>query len=226
MIIAIHQPQYLPWLGYFHKMLKADIFVILDDVQYKKNEWQNRNKIRTLKSWQWLTVPVQHNFGQNIDRVEIVKTSNWQRKHYHALVINYGKSPYFKKYEPFIRSTYDRPWEYLIDLNIHFIEFLFKALGGKAKIIKSSGLNVALHKTERLVEICKKLKADSYISGNGASEYIDLELFKKNGIKVIFQDFKHPHYKQVYSNFEPGMSVVDLLFNHGERSLEVLKGKS
>ena len=224
MIVAIHQPQYLPWLGYFDKIERCDIFVLLDDVQYKKNEWQNRNKIRAARRWQWITVPVRYRFGQMINQVKIDNNVDWRGSHYKSLVINYNKAPYFKDYEPFFKMTYERNWGYLTDINTHFIEYLVKSLGITTKLMRSSQLLTEGQKTERLVEICKKLGADTYLSGQGAREYLDLSQFEEEGIKVLFQDFNHPTYKQVYNNFEPFMSIVDLLFNYEDKSLEVLRG--
>ncbi len=170
-------------------------------------------------------MPVEYDFKQSINEVKTVKTSNWRKSHYNSLVVNYSKAPYFKDYEPFFKATYGQTWEKLADLNIHFIKFLAQAFGIGAKLIKSSELKVDLCRTERLVEICKRLKADTYLSGVGAKAYLDLELFNKSGIKVIFQDFKHPDYLQAYPGFEPAMSAIDLLFNYGKRSLEILKGE-
>ena len=225
MILAIHQPQYIPWMGYFDKIDKADKFVLLDDVQYKKNEWQNRNKIRTVKRGQWLTVPVIHRFGQKVNQVKIDNSKNWRKEHYKTLVTNYNKAPYFKNHEPFFKITYEHNWEYLVDINIHFIEYLIRSLGISTKLIRSSQLAIKAQKTERLVEICKKLEADIYLSGEGARAYLDLDYFKQNKIEVLFQNFQHPHYAQVYDNFEPFMSIVDLLFNYGDKSLRVLRGE-
>ena len=110
MIVAIHQPQYLPWLGYFNKMMASDIFCYLDNVQYKKNEWQNRNKILSKDGWQWLTVPVLHRFGQDIREIVINSTERWRHKHLQALQTNYAKAPFFKKYFPEIQSLYETDW--------------------------------------------------------------------------------------------------------------------
>lgn len=224
MIVAIHQPQYLPWLGYFDKIDKADIFVLLDDVQYKKNEWQNRNKIRTANGWQWITVPVRYRFGEKINQIKIDNSGDWREEHHKSLVINYNKAPCFKDYESFFKASFTNNWEYLVDINIHFIKYLIKSIGITTKLISSSELVIEGQKTERLVEICKKLGADTYLSGEGAREYLELSQFEKEGINVKFQDFNHPIYKQVYNNFEPFMSVVDLLFNYGQKSLKVLRG--
>lgn len=225
MIVAIHQPQYLPWLGYFDKIDRADTFVLLDDVQYKKNEWQNRNKIRTANGWQWITVPVRYRFGEEIDQVKINANGDWRKDHCQSLMFSYNRAPFFKEYEAFFKMIYERDWEYLVDINIHFIEYLVKSLGISTRLIKASGLEAQGQKTERLVEICKRLEADTYLSGEGGKEYLDLDCFKRNKIKVVFQKFKHPVYRQVYSGFEPFMSIVDLLFNYGDNSLKILKGQ-
>ena len=134
------------------------------------------------------------------------------------------RSAYFKKHEPFFKDAYARNWEYLAGINIHFINYLTDALGINARVIRSSALGIRGKKTARLVEICKNLGADTYLSGKGARAYLDLERFREQGIEVLFQDFKHPVYKQVYNNFEPFMSVVDLLFNRGDESLGILRG--
>lgn len=228
MICAIHQPQYLPWLGYFDKMRRSDVFVLLDDVQYKKNEWQNRNKIKTPQGWQWLTVPVHHTFGEKINEVLINNATNWGKKHLHALVVNYSGAFYSKDYKDFFEGVYNKQWKYLCELNIYLIKKLSAFLGIKTRLIKSSELQVEGQKTERLVHICKKLKADTYLSGKGAREYLELNLFKSKNIKVIFQDFKHPVYPQMRwrnfgDNFQPNMSVIDLLFNCGKESLKILQ---
>ncbi|PIZ15507.1 hypothetical protein COY51_04980 [Candidatus Desantisbacteria bacterium CG_4_10_14_0_8_um_filter_39_17] len=228
MIIAIHQPQYLPWLGYFDKIDKSDKFVLLDDVQFKKNEWQNRNRIKTAGSggWQWITVPVIHRFGQKINEVKINNQENWCKKHLHQLETNYFKSPHFPQYYDFLKETYARKWENLSEVNIYFIEYLTKTLGIKKQLVKSSDLKVSGEKTDRLVNICKMLNANIYLSGVGAKEYIEIEKFEKEKIKVIFQDFHHPVYKQLYGEFIPNLSVVDLLFNYGDESLKILRGNT
>jgi len=214
---AIHQPQYLPWLGYFDKIQRSDFFVLLDDVQYKKSEWQNRNKIKTHQGWQWLTVPVHYTFGQKINEVLINNNTNWCEKHYRTLVTNYSTAPYFNDYKDFFKEVYNKRWKYLCELNIYLIRNLATFLGIKTELVKSSELQVNEQKTDRLVHICKKLQANVYLSGDGAREYLDLSLFANEKIRVVFQDFKHPVYSQVKcdGNFQPNMSMIDLLFNCG-----------
>jgi len=153
-IISIHQPQYLPWLGYFDKIDRSDTFVFLDNVQFKKNEWQNRNKIKTAEGWQWLTVPVLHNFGQMIHEVKINNTVQWKRKHLGALFTNYSKTPFLSDYFEFFKSTFAAEWEFLADFNIHVIMFITEALGLSGKqFVKASELKLRKGNTERLIDI-------------------------------------------------------------------------
>lgn len=223
MIVAVHQPQYLPWLGYFDKIDRADTFVFLDNVQYKKNEWQNRNRIRTTQGWQWISVPVLNQFAQQIKDVRINNRVRWKKKHFHALLYNYAKSRYFEEHRPFFERTYNRGWEYLLDINTHVIEYLVSVLGINTEIVIASNLNVRNHPTERLIDICKALGADTYLAGKGGYKYMDMEKFRQAEIKVLFQDFKHRAYSQLFGTFEPFMSVVDLLFNHGKESLNIIR---
>ena len=225
MIIAIHQPQYLPWLGYFDKIEKCDKFVLLDDVQFKKNEWQNRNRIKTAQGWQWITLPVLHNFGQKISEVAIKNQDNWSKKHLHALEMNYIKAPHFSRYYDFFKDTFSKRWERLCDLNIFLIESFIKMLNIKISLERSSNLNVSGEKTDRLVSICKALEADSYISGIGAKDYLETDKLEREGIKVTFQKFDHPVYPELYGVFISHLSIADLLFNCGPDSLDIIRSR-
>lgn len=224
MIVAIHQPQYLPWLGYFDKIERCDTFVFLDNVQFKKNEWQNRNKIKTAEKWQWLSVPVIHKFPQNINDVEINNTVPWGKKHLNALITNYSKAPFFKEHIEFFEETYEREWRLLSDINVHIIRYLVKALGISGKKLElASQYESREGRTERLLDLCHRLGADGYLSGKDGAKYLDVEEFEKRGIRVIFQDYEHPSYSQLFGDFEPYLSVIDLLFNCGPESLSILK---
>ncbi len=224
MIVSIHQPQYLPWLGYFDKIVRSDAFVFLDNVQFKKNEWQNRNKIKTSDGWQWLSVPVIHRFTQKISEVEINNTVQWSRKHLNALVTHYSRAPFFKDYIDFFERTYAQEWKYLADINVHMVKYLAEALGlTKKKLVLASELETREGSTERLIDICQKMGGDVYLSGKDGAKYMDVELFKQEGIQVVFQNYVHPRYDQLYGDFEPFLSVIDLLFNCGPESLSILK---
>lgn len=221
MIVAVHQPQYLPWLGYFDKIRRADRFCYLDNVQYKKNDWQNRNRIKTARGWQWLTVPVQYRFPQKISEVTINNTVNWKNKHLQSLVTNYNRAPFFKKFAKLFEEVYSKDWVFLSELNIALIERLKAAFGlDRAPAVKSSELSLREDPTDRLIDICRKLKADAYLSGQDGVKYLDLGRFEQSGIQVIIQEFVHPVYPQLFKKFQPRMSVVDLLFNCGPESIE------
>ncbi len=225
MKIAIMQPGYLPWLGFFELMINCDHFVFLDDVQYNKKFWRNRNKIRTARGWMWLTVPVLHKGRreQLIKDVRINTTEPWQKKHLHALEINYARSEFFNAYIPFFRDLYKRKWGSLFDLDNEIILFLRREFGIATPVARSSSLGIIdATGNERILEICKKLKATVLYDSAGAQPFIDTALFADNGIKVIFQEYKHPVYQQAYQPFLPQMSAIDLLFNEGSRSREVI----
>jgi len=223
MKIAVHQPQYLPWLGYFHKMMMADVFVFLDNVQFKKNEFQNRNRIKTKDRVIWLTVPVIHRFPQLISEVMINNRENWRKKHLRTLEINYRKAPYFERFFPIFVEGLEKEWVYLSPLNIYFVEKIAEALAIEKRFVVASELeSLPEGATDRLVAICRKLGGNTYISGAGGRGYLELTKFEKAGIKVIFQEFKHPVYPQLYGEFEPYLSVVDLLFNLGEESGKII----
>lgn len=223
MIVSIHQPQYLPWLGYIDKIDRADIFILLDNVQYKKNEWQNRNRIKTAQGWQWLTVPVLYRYPEKINEVKINNKVDWIRKHRTAIETNYIKAPYFKKYFPYLEDIYERNWERLADINTALIKLLVELFGIKKKIIIASDIETRDALDYRLIDLCKAAGGDVYLSGRDGQKYMDFAVFDKAGIKVLIQDFKHPVYPQLYRGFEPNLSSIDILFNCGEKSIEIIR---
>lgn len=229
MIISAHQPQYLPWLGFFDKIDKSDCFVFLDTVQYKVREFQNRNKIRTKDGWIWLTVPVKHVSGERValGDVEIDNSGDWAEEHQKSLEAWYMKAPYFKAHFPFFEKLYHERRDKLIDLNIEIIRYVLTALGIQTPVKLESEIGTTKKSTDRIIEICKKLNAHTYLSGSGGKDYLEEEKFEENGIKLLYQDFKHPRYPQRFIDeqhpFLPYMCVVDLLFNEGEKSLEIIR---
>ncbi len=228
-MISVHQPQYLPWLGYFDKILKSDCFVFLDDVQYKHREFQNRNMIRTKQGSMWLTVPVvtKGRRGQLVNEVDIDTGAGWQERHLRSVKAWYGKAPHFDRYIGFFEKTYrERTWEKLKDLNVHFIKFLLDELGITTPLRFSSDLGGGESATSRIINICKELGADIYLSGAGGKEYLDEELFRKEKLGLKYQEFRHPVYEQLFGggDFMPYMSAVDMLFNMGPHSKDILAG--
>lgn len=219
MIVSVHQPQYLPWIGYFDKIKKSDIFVILDNVQYKKREYQNRNQIRTKDGSLWLTVPVKtkSKYFQKIKEVEIDNTASWNQKHWQSIVSNYSKAEFFNKHRNFFDEVYKNNWIKLIDLNLHIINYMIEVFDIKTVIHFESEFDITTEKTDRIIDLCKKINADAYLSGTGGKNYLEEEKFSTNNIKLLYQEFKHPVYKQVYGEFMPYMSAIDLLFNTGSK---------
>ncbi len=224
MIVSIHQPQYLPWLGYFEKIDRADVFVLLDTVQYKKNEWQNRNRIKSDKGWQWLTVPVTYRFPELIKDVAINNTDLWQHRQRQAIISCYRRAPYWKVLEDFLEKLFSNEWRYIAPLNIFVIKELCKILGIDTPLYVASELGeFPDDPDERIMAITKYFNAATYLSGGGGKEYMDLEKYKSNNIELLFQDYNHPVYNQLFGNFEPYMSVIDLIFNHGDKSCSILR---
>jgi hypothetical protein len=220
MIMAGHQPNYLPYLGFFDKMARCDVFVISDTVQYIRHEFQNRNKIKTVKGATWLTVPVEHtgdNLPLPIREVRIAKRLEleWGLRHWGILESNYKMAPHWKDYCDFFDQTYHQKWESLADLNVHLIRGIMKFLRINTSLITASSLNVSGQSSALIVAQCKSVGADVYLSGIGGLNYLDIPLFENAGIKVVFQDYHYPIYNQLQGNFVPNLSVVDYLFCHG-----------
>ncbi len=225
MIIAVHQPQYLPWLGYFDKIRRADIFILLDNVQFKKNEWQNRNRIKTAQGSQWLTVPVGYKYPQLINEVTINNTVRWQHKQKQAIFTNYRKATFHEYLEGFFEEIFSNSWEKISELNIYVVRKLVELLGIDTPIFVASELGEFPDKPdERLVAITRHFNGDTYLAGSGGRQYMDLEKYSAQGIEVKFQDYQHPEYDQLFGEFIPNMSVIDLILNHGNRSLSILGG--
>jgi hypothetical protein len=221
---VILQPGYLPWIGFFDQMNSADVFVIYDDVQYTKHDWRSRNKIKTEAGIKWLSVPVltKGRHGQLINEAEIKDRRLWQRKHVGSMQYAYSKAPYFKDHFPALKAILQNGHKLLMDLNMDLIRYIKNALNISSRIVYSSELKIDGEKTERLVEICKALGTNSYLTGDAAVNYLDIEQFKKNGIAVEFHQYSHPEYPQLHGEFIPYLSIIDLLFNCGPKSKDYL----
>lgn len=225
MIIGILQPGYLPWLGFFEQMHRSDVFVIYDDVQYDKDGWRNRNRIKTANGIQWLTVPVLMKFEQHplIKDVMIDNSVNWRKKHFSSIGQNYSKALFYKKYIGIFEDVYSTNWEYLIDIDLTLIKLLAECLGiDSDKIVRSSSLNITGDKIGKLIKICQHFGADIFYEGASGKNYIDPDIFLSHGIKVEFQAYRHPVYNQLYGDFIPYLSAIDMLFNCGDKSPSVL----
>jgi WbqC-like protein len=224
-IVSINQPAYLPWLGYFHRIAASDLHIVLDHVQFEKNSFTNRNRVRTAYGPAWLTVPVKTSgrFGElPIHGLEIDNKSDWRRKHWNTIQQSYAKAPHFAEYEGFFGELYGTPWEKLVDLGGRVTSYLLQSFGIQTRIVSSSAMQGRGAKDELVLNICREAGATTYISGALGRDYLREELFRDAGIKVVYQDYHHPEYPQVYKPFEPYMAAVDLLFNCGPKSLEII----
>ncbi len=224
MLVAIHQPNYLPWAGYFYKMAQADCFVLFDNAQYPKGSFANRNRIKTAAGVQILTVPVRISRGhcQLMNEIEIAMEHKWAPKHWATLKNCYHRAPFFKGYEPALAAIYQqRHWASLAELNEALIMVLRQALGIATPVMRASTLGIA-GKVSNL-SICLKLNADGYLSGDGAGDYLDAEEFRRQGITVTYTNFRHPDlYPQLYGDFVSHLAVIDLLFNCGPESMKII----
>lgn len=226
MICTVHQPNYLPYLGFFEKAYRSDIFILYDSTQFKKNDWQNRNKICTQERWQWISIPILHNFGQKIFETRIDPNKKALKSNWQTIQTIYGKAPFFKNYADEFEKIYSFNYELVADLNCEIILLISKILGLKTKFIRNTTLGELTTKsTQALVDLCKIVKADTYISGAEGKSYLELDLFDKESIKVEFQNYRHPEYTQFNSKiFQPYLSTIDLIFNYGPESLKILTG--
>lgn len=225
-VVVCMQPTFLPWIGLFDLIEQSDYFVFLDDLQFSNRSWQQRNRVRTNKSLEWLTVPVRlkGRSGQLINDVEINQGIFFPRKILRSLEQNYGKAKFFKEYYPSIAEIISRS-TMLCEMNIEITRYITEKLGIPNKLILSSELNVSGSRSDRLINICKKIGGEVYLSTKGSRDYLvqDAEIFKKNKIEVFIHNYVHPIYGQLHSPFLPYASVVDLMFNEGDSSAEIIR---
>lgn len=224
MLVGIHQLHYLPWLRYIEKIDRCDVFVALDSIQYNKNGWQNRNKIKTAQGEGLLTVPVLAKADQRLDEVLIDQNQAWGKKHWRTIEQSYAKAPYFKDYSEALSQIYARSWVKLNDLNRAMLEYYLDVLGISTRVVYSSELNVPGEATERLVNLIKAVDGTHYYSGAFALEvYLDAEMLAKADIELKIQHWKAPQYSQIYGTFIADLSILDVLMNCGPDSLKVIR---
>jgi len=222
--VTIHQVNYIPWLGFFDKIKKADTFVLFDTVDYEKNSIQNRNKIRTMDGWTYLTIPIPRKYYRSpFHEVMLPDDNRWMSNHWKSIEMNYTKAGYFESYKNFFKKIYNTNFERLSDLNEKIIRYLIKEFGISVDILKTTEMSIdtSLRKTDLLLDILRKANATAYLSGKSGKEYLEREKF--TDIKLEFHGFSHPVYRQVFEPFTPGMSAIDILFNEGEKAGRFLK---
>lgn len=225
MTVSIHQPNFIPWIGYFYKISRSDVFVILDDVQYTKNSFINRNKIKTANGANWLTMPVvAGKLSQAINETHYFEKNKNVQKIKKTIELNYRKSRFFNEYyDPFC-DCLDYDSDIVSEFNANILFWINAQFDINTEIVFSSGItDIEGISTDRLVAICKAVGGDTYLSGTGGANYQEEELFKANRVKLAYSDFVHPAYDQLYGGFLPYMSAIDYLFNVGPATREFFK---
>jgi hypothetical protein len=230
MILSIMQPAYLPWLGYFHRIATSDLHIVLDHVPIDKNsktKFANRNKIRTNESWCWLTVPIMASGAsaiQPINKIAICDDGRWRKKHGASIRCHYAKASNYGMHSEFFERIYGRPWRSLSELTRETTRYLFDALGIQTPVLFSSDMGVTGKKDELILNLCRATGASTYLSGPFGRDYLDERTFLEDGREIVYHEYRHPSYTQVYRGFEPYMSVIDLLLNCGGESSKILMG--
>ena len=218
-LVVIHQPDFIPYLGFFDRLQKADIYVVLDCVQYErrnKEAWNNRDRIKTANGVQWLSISTRKAPTDTmINEIIIAEESKWRKKHINIISMNYKKCPYYNEIMPYIEELYEKPIEKLADFNLESIKMLIKLFDINIRMIMGSDLKPEGNNNKLNVDIVKKLKCHRYLSGQGARDYHDQSYYDENGIEVVWQKFEHPIYPQPYGDFVPYLSSIDMLFNIG-----------
>ena len=222
--VAIHQPHYMPWLGYVAKWAAADVFVFLDTVQYEKNGWQNRNRVKTSAGPRWLTVPVHARLGTPIADVTVDEAQHWPARHLRTIERAYADAPCFKRHRDALHHLYDTPWTRLAPLAVASAEWLARALDVTTPFHLASTLGVMItDRNERLIALCAAVGADTYLAGRDSARYVDARRFAAAGIRVLYQDYAHPVYPQLHGDFVPNCSALDLLLTHADDALAILR---
>jgi len=225
MIVACQQPYFLPWPGFFAKAMQADVMVLLDHVQFPLgSSWVSRNRIKTKDGQLWLSVPVlrKDRTYQKIDQVEIFNERGWGKKFAQRLEFAYQYGPYFEEHRPFFERTFESGWIHLVKFNLTLLEYLRQVLSLQAPFQLSSELGIESTGTQLLIDICRKKKADTYLSSRSGQQYVDESMLRRAGIETRFFRYRPPTYPQLWGSFLPNLSVIDLIFNCGPRSRSII----
>jgi len=224
--VAVLQSNYIPWKGYFDIINEVDLFIFYDDVQYTKNDWRNRNKVKSVSGSQWLTIPVSSSIDQLIYEVGF-QNSMWGIKHFKTLSALYSRAPFFKLYKPFLEDIYlNRQWKSLSEFNQFTIKFIStEILGITTKFKDSREFNCTGNKLDRLLDLLTKAEAELYVSGPAAQDYIDSSRFESQNIELVYMDYSnYKEYDQLYPPFDHYVTILDLLFHLGPDSAEYIWG--
>ena len=215
MKIAIHQPDYIPYLGFFYKMWQVEKFVFLDDCQFSNVNWHHWNRIKTPQGEARLKIPVEQHLGDPINGVRTKDELGWKDKHLKMLEVNYGNTKYFKEFYEDFKALITPTYSNIAEMNIVINTFLAEKFGFNVEFSKSSDLQIKTFKEERVLDICNSLGASTYISGNGARAYEEEEHFTARGLQLVYTDYESIEYPQAWGEFIPNLSVVDFICNNG-----------
>ena len=216
--LAAHQPAYLPWLGYFEKIARADVFVYLDTVQFEKNSYTNRNHIKTPQGPQWLTVPVLAggHTSSTLAELAIDERQPWRAKHLKAIAQHYRKAAWFEPRFPLLERLYATPHERLAELCVEQLGFWLAQLGLERRVVRASSLPPMGRKSDLVLDLCRHFGADRYLAGALGRDYLDEAAFRQAGVEVLYQDYQPKPYVQLYGAFVPALGVVDAWLNVAE----------
>ncbi len=221
-ILVSHQAEFLPWLGFISKATMGDVYFLLDHVQFEKEYFENRNKIRfnSDNGWKWLSIPIKNKREIHLMRNVLIHDPDKIKRLLDTIKASYKKAPYFKDVFPSLELIFNKEYSHLLDLNLAIIQYAFEMFDIKVPVFRTSKLIEAGYKidgvsSELVLNMCKVAKADVFVAGVSGKDYLDRDLFKSNGVKLVFQKFTHPAYAQLQGDFIAGMSFIDLLFNKG-----------
>ena len=225
MLLTIHQPEFLPWPGFIDKIIHADHFIVLDTVKYQKNYFINRCRIKQGGAPRWLTIPVRKNGSEEqICEKKIEANGVWGKKNLQTLRQNYEKAPFWSDHEALFLRLFDaQNWSNLVDINLAGLEYICRYLSLPFNYTRTSTMDLQSSGSGLILDICRKMEADTYLSGTFGREYLNLQEFKDAGISVIFQDYAPPVYEQINGPYCGPLSVIDMLLNHGPESLRIIE---
>tara|TARA_R100001163_G_C5050254_1_gene187137 strand:+ start:128 stop:859 length:732 start_codon:yes stop_codon:yes gene_type:complete len=228
-ILVAHQPEFFPWLGFISKARMGDVYYILDTVQFMKEHWHSRNKIRKKDGWLWISTPVLQSKSKLLmwPEARIDNSKNWKRKQLNSIRMCYSRAEYFEDIFSELEEIYSKDYEYLIDFSEEIIKYAFKKFDINIPIYRTSklienGKDISGKKSDLIIKMCKSAGARTFVFGQDGKTYIEKDKFDNENINYVFQKFSHPKYNQRYEGFESHMSFIDLLFNYGPKSKEML----
>ena len=222
------QPFYLFLRKHFHQIKRADLYIFMDDTQFVKNGHHNRNRIKGTNGYIWLTVPIKHNYGQNINEVVIDNNKNWKKKHWLSIYQSYSKAPFFKKYADFFEDVYENEWEKLSDLNIYLIKNISEFLQIKDtrfEVLSEMNIRTNDDPTQRLIDICESVGATNYIIGTRAKDYMEERRWENTKVNLEYFEPEYSDYPQIHGDFLNNCAIIDLLFNCGPDSGKYIWGE-